>query len=421
MRDLFTEIVENIRRNKLRTCLTGFAVAWGIFMLIVLLGAGNGVLNSFNMGSSTISVNTMRVRGGYTSKAYGGFERFRRIELDEGDVTLTAGPLFKENVDEVAPSVSVSSSIVNGSKYSSCTVLGCYPERAEMEKLQLLHGRFINSLDMKERRKTIVISEDMAQRLLVGTDDVSVLVGEYLKVGSLMFRVVGIIKTDMTTNDSYVYAPYSAVRTIWEPGDKIADLIFTFHGLETEEENEEFEEYYTSVINLRHGAAPDDSRALWIQNRVRQNIQMQQGGKIIQTFLWIVGILTLLGGIVGVSNIMLITVKERTHEFGIRKALGAKPWSVTKLVISESVCITALFGYIGMVLGLGVCEILDKVMGQSTASVLGEEFTIFVNPTVGLDVAIESTLLLIVAGTLAGLFPALKAAKVRPIEALREE
>lgn len=421
MRDLFVEIYESIRRNKLRTCLTGFAVAWGIFMLIVLLGAGNGVLNAFTVGSSTLSTNTMSVSGGVTTKPYAGFQQGRMITLDESDIELTAGDYFSSYVDDVTATVSTSVTVNRGDKYSSCTIQGVSPERAEMEKIQVLHGRFINPNDMAEVRKVAVLPETLAERLVDDPADIPALVGTYIKVEDLVFKVVGVTDADMMTNSNSVYAPFPTVRGIWLPGEDISNLTFSFHGLETEEDNEEFEAGYQAAINLNHQAAPDDESAVWISNRVTQNMQMEKGRNILTTALWIVGLFTLLSGVVGVSNIMLITVKERTHEFGIRKAIGASPWSLTKLIIAESVSITAFFGYIGMVLGMFTCELLDKTLGQTSSTVLGTQVSIFVNPTVGLDVALEATLLLIIAGTIAGLFPARRAAKVRPIEALRAE
>ena len=198
------------------------------------------------------------------------------------------------------------------------------------------------------------------------------------------------------------------------------DLIaFTFNGLETEAENEAFELRLKKILNARHSAAPDDESAYYIWNQFTQNMQMNKGRSILNTGLWIVGLFTLLGGIVGVSNIMLITVKERTHEFGIRKAIGAGPWNITKLIIAESVAITAFFGYIGMVLGMIACIIMDQTIGQESMDMFGQ--SIRLNPTVGLSEAIKSTVLLVIAGTVAGLFPAVKAARVRPIEALRAD
>ena len=242
-----------------------------------------------------------------------------------------------------------------------------------------------------------------------------------IKAGDFSYRVVGITKADRMRGDNVVAAPFTTVKSIYGKGEEIDEITFTFHGLDSEKDNEAFEKQYKSLVNLRHRAAPDDERALWIWNRFTQNMQMNKAASILNIALWIIGIFTLLGGIVGVSNIMLITVKERTHEFGIRKAIGASPWDITKLILAESVTITAVFGYIGMSLGMLTCEILDKTLGQATVTIMDQQQAMLVNPTVGLDVAIEATLVLIIAGSLAGLFPARKASRVRPIEALRAE
>lgn len=423
MRDLFIEIIENIRRNKMRTCLTGFAVAWGIFMLIVLLGAGNGVLNAFDFGSSGIAVNSMSVQGGYTSQAYGGTRQWRTVAVDEKDKRTTGSELFSANVDLVSSFVYASATANYGDRYSNVSIRGLYPEYTEIYKTEVRYGRFINKLDVEERRKVAVIPEAVAERLLHPGTPVELMLGTNLKVGGYSFKIVGITKSDESDNSSYVFAPFSTVRTIWwsNNGDDLSQIVFTFHGLTTEEENEAFEQRYRRALNQNHGAAPDDQTAIRVSNRFIQNMQMEKGRGILLNFLWIVGIFTLLSGVVGVSNIMLITVKERTHEFGIRKAIGASPWSITKLIMTESVCITAFFGYVGMVLGMLTCELLDKTLGQATTTIQGHQMSIFRDPTVGLDVALQATLLLIIAGTIAGLFPARRAAKVRPIEALRAE
>ena len=422
MGDLFTEIWESIRRNKLRTCLTGFAVAWGIFMLIVLLGAGNGLLNSFNLAAGGISVNTMSVYGGYTGKAYDGLSEGRSIELNEGDAALTASPAFSKHIDEVLPVVRLYRSTVSRGRYHfTGMVEGTFPSRLEMEKIDILAGRFLNPYDISRNRKVIVLPQNRAEELVPEGTPVSRLVGQTITAGGTTFKVIGIIKSDRTRDDNRLYAPYTTVKLISGAGREIDQLDFSFHGLETEAQNEAFEQEYRAAINARHRAAPDDPSAIWISNHFTQSMQMNRGTRILTIGLWIIGLFTLLGGIVGVSNIMLITVKERTHEFGIRKAIGATPWSVTRLIIAESVAITAFFGYIGMVLGMLACGILDKAFGGRSIEVLDETITAFVDPTVGLDVALEATLVLIIAGTLAGLFPALKATKVKPIEALRAE
>ena len=400
MRDVFTEIWESVRRNKLRTCLTGFAVSWGIFMLIVLLGAGNGLMNAFLTGGEDIATNTMQIGGGRTSKPYDGLKEGRRISLEDGDVALTGSELFADHVDRVVSTVGTNVTVNYGKRYFAGYIEGNYPARLEMEKIEVRYGRFINDKDIRENRKVVVLSENQVETLLGGGSRDS-----GARFATLRFD----------------YAPYTTVKIIYGKGEEIDDLTFTFHGLDSEEANEAFEDQYRAAVNLRHRAAPDDRRAIWIWNRFTQNLQMNKGRRILSTALWLIGLLTLLGGIVGVSNIMLITVKERTHEFGIRKAIGASPWSIMKLILAESVSITAFFGYVGMLLGMIACMLLDKTVGQSTVSVMDEQIAMLVNPTVGLDVALGATVVLIVAGTLAGLFPARKASRVRPIEALRAE
>jgi len=421
MRDVFTEIWESVRRNKLRTSLTGFAVSWGIFMLIVLLGAGNGLQNAFFRGGDRFASNTMMIGAGRTSKPYDGLKEGRRTRLDENDIKLVAGDSFSEHVDQVIATVSTSGTASYGKKSLSVSIEGNYPERQDMEKIEMLAGRYINNNDIEAKRKVVVIPESTAESLLPDHTPAQELLGKHVKIGSFSYLVVGITKSDRMRGNNMVAAPFSTVKTIFNKGEELDDITFTFHGLDTEKANEEFEKDLRASVNLRHRAAPDDTRALWIWNRFTQDLQINTIGKIINVALWIIGLFTLLGGIVGVSNIMLITVKERTHEFGIRKAIGAKPWDITKLILAESVTITALFGYIGMFLGMVTCKLLDKTLGQSTVPIGEDQIAMLVNPTVGLDVAIEATIVLIVAGTLAGLFPARKAAKVRPIEALRAE
>ena len=421
MRDVFTEIWESVRRNKLRTTLTGFAVSWGIFMLIVLLGAGNGLMNSFMMGGSGFSTNSVSVGGGWTSKPYDGYRQGRRIKLDDGDIAATASEAFADHVEAVTATVGTSATVSLGKKSFSGYIDGQYPAIQEMSKIEIRAGRFLNDKDIAEKRKVVVLPENTAENLLENGQSAASLIGRNVKIGSLAFTVVGISKSDRMRNDNLLYAPFTTVKTVYGKGQEIGGITFSTKNLRTEADNEDFECRYKAVINQRHHAAPDDERAIWAWNRAHQDVQMQKGRGILSTALWIIGLFTLLGGIVGVSNIMLITVKERTHEFGIRKAIGASPWSITKLIIAESVSITAFFGYLGMFLGMLACTILDKTLGQATMAVGDEQIAMLVNPTVGLDTALEATLVLIIAGTIAGLFPARRAAQVRPIEALRSE
>ena len=419
MRDILTEIWSTARRNKLRTALTGFAVAWGIFMLIFLLGCGNGLINASLKNMNRFLDNSMTVGGGYTSKAHAGLQEGRRIELADRDIRSTSLE-FSDHVDGVGAQVEKSGVVIsNGENYMSGSLRGVYPNEAATSKIEMLYGRFINQTDMDIQRKSIVLDDAQARELC--PHDIKSLVGKYVNVGGLAFRVVGIYKGDKSRFRSHVYCPFTTLRTMYNLGDQVDDITFTFHGLETEKANEAFEERYRARLNSNHQAAPDDESAIWIWNHFTENMQMNKGIGIVRTALWIIGIFTLLSGIVGVSNIMLITVKERTREFGIRKAIGATPFSILRLIIIESVIITTFFGYIGMLGGIAANQYMDSTVGQMKVDSGLFEATMFVNPTVGLDVCIEATIVMVIAGTLAGLIPARKAAHTRPIEALRAE
>ncbi len=411
--ELLNEIWQTARRNKLRTGLTGFAVAWGIFMLIVLLGAGNGLINAQLQSSSRFLSNSMVVFGGWTSKPYKGLQEGRRISLQASDISTTESN-FSETIDEVGATYQTAAVIANGQEYISTNITGTYPNYPKINKIEMLQGRYINAIDQKERRKVLVLSNKQAKELQAR-------VGQHVKVGNLMFQVVGIYKAD-ESRQSDAYSSYSAIKSIFGANtDDAGNIQFTFHGLPTLEANEQFERSYRQRINANHQAHPEDESSIWLWNRYSNNLQMETGIGIIRTALWIVGLFTLLSGIVGVSNIMLITVKERTHEFGIRKAIGAKPWAILKLIITESVIITTFFGYIGMVLGIMANEYMDATIGHETIDTGLFKATMFVNPTVGLDVCIEATMVMVIAGTIAGLIPALKASRIRPIEALRAD
>ena len=417
MRDVLTEIWSTAKRNKLRTGLTGFAVAWGIFMLIVLLGAGNGLINAQIKQSGRFLANSMVVFGGETSKAFQGMKEGRSISLKDKDVNATQH-VFKQNVDDVgAQLLQWGVTISNGQQYINTTLIGVYPNHNKIDKVEMVQGRFINDIDLKEKRKVLVLSSKQQEELC---EHEASLVGKYVNVGSFAFRVVGIYK-DQENGQANAVTSYSVLKTIYGKGDDAGRIEFNFHGLETEQDNENFETAYRKRINANHMAAPDDESAIYLWNRYTQSMQMTKGIGIIRTALWIVGLFTLLSGIVGVSNIMLITVKERTREFGIRKAIGAKPWSILRLIIVESVIITTVFGYVGMLLGVFANEYMDATLGHNVIDTGLFRATMFVDPTVGLDVCIEATAVMIIAGTIAGLVPAMKAAKIRPIEALRAE
>lgn len=418
MRDIITEIWQTARRNKLRTTLTGFAVAWGIFMIIVLLGAGNGLINATMKMSGDFLTNSMEAYGGQTSKAYNGLSEGRYIQLNKRDLDATDSE-FKNHIDEVGACYYYSSTVTHGEQYMSMQIAGVYPVHTKITKIHLICGRFINDIDQNEKRKVLVLSDRQAKEL--EPKDYKTLLGKYVKVGNTSFKVVGIYKSS-GEGESNAYSSYSAIKSIYGANTpSLGNIEFTFHGLTTEEANEAFEKDYRRRLNANHQAHPDDERAVWLWNNYTQSMQMEQGIAIIHTFLWVIGLFTLLSGIVGVSNIMLITVKERTHEFGIRKAIGAKPWSILKLIVIESVIITTFFGYIGMLLGVFANEYMDATLGHEVTDLGVEKITLFVNPTVGLDVCFEATMVMVIAGTIAGLIPAYKASRIRPIEALRAD
>lgn len=420
MRDIFIEILTTIKHNRLRTALTGFSVAWGIFILIVLLGAGNGLINATMGNSSRYLSTSMVVSGGATSKAYDGLGEGRDVQLNDKDFNITSKG-FPNNVKSVGAELSQEGeTLVNGSYYTTGVKLsGVYPNDVEINKRTMICGRFINELDLTERRKSIVISSDMAKELLPQSP--LSLNGQMIRTTTLAFRVVGIYESQKNSMGNEAFIPFTTFRAIYNKGDKTGNIVFSFSNLNSEAENEAFESDYRARINRQHRAAPDDENAIWIWNRFTQALSMNTATGLLRTALWVIGILTLISGIVGVSNIMLITVRERTHEFGIRKAIGAKPWSILRLIIIESIVITTFFGYIGMVLGIAANLYMDATIGQETIDNGLFAIQMFTNPTVGIDVCVKATLLMIVAGTLAGMVPARKAAKIRPIEALRAE
>ena len=420
MRDIFNEIWTTIKHNRLRTVLTGFSVAWGIFILIVLLGAGNGLINAMTGNNQRFLSNSMVVFGGETSKAYDGLGEGRTVELNDKDLNATRHG-FTDNIETVGAELDKSGqTLAYRDNYTTgVNVSGVYPNDVDINKRTMLRGRFVNDIDIDERRKSIVISSNMADELMPASP--LELMGNTIKVANLAFTVVGIYESDKSTMGNDAFIPFSTFRSVYSSGYKVGNIVFSFRNLKSEEENEAFENAYRARLNMLHQAAPDDDNSIWIWNRFTHNLQMNTATDIIRTALWIIGLLTLISGIVGVSNIMLITVKERTHEFGIRKAIGAKPWSILRLIIVESVAIPTFFGYVGMLLGIAANQYMDATVGQTKVDNGLFAAQIFVDPTVGIGICVQATVLMVVAGTLAGLIPARKAAKIRPIEALRAE
>ena len=423
--DDFREIWSTMKKNRLRTFLTGFSVAWGIFMLIVLLGAGNGLGNGIAYNFRYMAANTVTCWSRYTTLPFGGFQPNRRIRFSEDDV-IAIKPEHPE-VRLISPVNYRSDTLAFNGEFMTADVNAVYPDLASIIYIPVLsgQGRFINETDLKELRKVIVISPRMAEVLF--RDSIRPQ-GQYVKLGNLMFQVVGVYRDDNMDSNAPAYIPFTTGRALYDSGTQDVDRIrFTLAGVDTEKASEAFEARFRERMARRHRFDPADRNAIGMWNTGNEFRMWQGMTNGIALFIWIVGIGTLTAGIVGVSNIMLITVRERTKEFGIRKAIGAKPSSILRLIIVESVLVTALFGYVGMVTGIGLTELINYGMEMAEAASgggggrPGENTSVFRNPTVNMSIALSATALLIVAGVLAGYFPARKAVKIPAIEAIRTE
>lgn len=417
--DNFREIWSTIRKNKLRTFLTGFSVAWGIFMLIVLLGAGNGMKNGIMANFRNYSLNRVDTWPRYTSKPYKGMQPNRRIEYKDED--FIAIPRENPEVGLITAVIYRSDTLSFGDEYNAYSLNGVHPAKAVIDNIEMIagNGRFINDIDVRERRKVIVISPRMKEVLFKGKDPL----GRYVNAGSVAYQVIGIYKAEDNDNNAPAYIPFSTAQMLYKGGYGLDEIVFTIDGISTQEEFDAFEKRFRSQMGARHRFDPEDLRAIGIWSTLEDFIMLNGMLNGITLFIWIIGIGTLTAGIVGVSNIMLITVRERTKEFGIRKAIGATPLSILKLIIIESILITAVFGYLGMVLGIGLTEGINSLMEMMNTGkdMAQDDMSIFLNPTVNLRVALSATALIIGAGVLAGYFPARKAIKITAIEAMRNE
>ena len=412
MISLLYEILNTIRRNKMRTFLTGFAVAWGIFMLIVLLGSGNGLKNGFSSNWGSRLINVVQIWGGRTNIPYAGFQSGRWINLDDRDLRFTATD-FPGEVNFVVGNLRVGTrNISYGTEYISSRITGVSPKFMIIEGLKIDKGRFVNDLDVREKRKTVVISRRTSEVLFKQGSAI----GRHVNMDGIIYTVVGVYYIDDRQDVTDSYISLSTAQIIYNKGIRVSNLAFTLdESIDSEETNTDFTNRYKARFARLHQIAPTDN-AIWYWNRFENYLQVTTVSNFINMAVWIIGIFTLISGIVGVSNIMLITVRERTREFGIRKAIGASPGKILRLVVTESIIITAVFGYAGLVCGVGVTELLGNIFKGSNGG--SNSMNVFVNPTVDLNVAIQATVLLIIAGTLAGFFPALKAVRIKTIEAL---
>lgn len=421
--DSFREIWSTIKKNKLRTFLTGFSVSWGIFMLIVLLGAGNGLRNGVMYNFRNMAMNKVSVWTRYTTKPWKGMPSNRSVSFKETDIDAIrkAHP----EIDLCSPRVSYNDTLYVGEEYITGYLEAVHPDHARINYVNVNagNGRFLNDLDMRERRKVIVLSPRMAEVLFRDKSAV----GQYVKAGNIMLQVIGIYNDDDKSNNAPAYIPFTTGQILYNRGYGFGSLTFTLKGVVSEKENEAFENRFRATLARLHQFDPDDRNAIGMWNTANEFRMTNNIMNGIALFIWVVGIGTLMAGIVGVSNIMLITVRERTREFGIRKAIGAKPSSILQLIITESILVTAAFGYVGMITGIGLTELINYGMemaqaGQSPGGQNpGDNMSIFRDPTVSLGISLAATALIILAGVLAGYFPARKAVKINAIEAMRAE
>ncbi len=412
MFDSWLEIFDTIRKNKLRTFLTAFSVAWGIFMLIMLLGFGNGLQNGVRDEFEKDAVNSIWVNGGKTSIAYAGMSPGRRIyftnedyELVKNSVTGVEHVTTRNNMWEV-------SNITYKNETSSFSVMSCHPGYRYLENLEITGGRFLNDDDVRESKKVAVLGNLVVEQLFKEQNPI----GEYILIGKVPFLVIGTFKDKGGDWDQRrMYIPISTGQKVFSQINQVQQISMTTLTLDVEAAKTK-EDFIRRLLAERHSVSPDDIAAIRVHNSMEEFIKYTNLFRNIRIFVWGVGILTIIAGIVGVGNIMTISVRERTKEFGIRKAIGATPFSIVSMIMKESVLITLVSGYLGLVAGIGLLELINY-----GASRFQMEMGFFRNPEVDFSTAIIATVILIFAGSLAGLIPAVKAALIKPVSAIREE
>jgi putative ABC transport system permease protein len=406
--DTWQEILDTVRKNKLRTALTGFSVAWGILILVVLQGSGQGLAHGVEYGFRDDAVNSIWMRSGQTSVPYKGLRPGRNVQFTNQDYELVRHGV--RGVEHLTARFFIRGNltVVYGKETSSFDVRSVHPDHQFLEKTIMVEGRFLNELDMNEFRKVAVIGVRVKDQLFHGKPAL----GTYIKVNGVPFQVVGVFTDEGGEGEQEkIYLPISTAQRTFNGANRVGMMMMTV-GDAGVDESEAIAKDLKARMAARHDFDPADARAIYVNNGVvsfQRFVDMMKG---IRGFVWVVGIGTLLAGVVGVSNIMLIAVKERTREIGIRKAIGATPASVLGLVLQEAVLITGVAGYVGLVAGVGILEAMSH-------GLKGSDF--FRHPEVDFSVAVSATLLLILAGAVAGFFPARRAAAIRPIEALREE
>ena len=408
-----------MKENKLRTFLTGFAVAWGIFMLIILLGSGNGLKNGVTSNFNDRASNTMMLWGGRTTMPYKGLKAYRSIKL-----TNELLPYLKNHfteIDKISGQVDRSSTVSFGTENGSYQIYGVQPDYQIISNMTFAtgNGRFLNDKDLELDRKVIVLSRKVAKSLFKEVNPV----GKWVKMDGLTFQVIGVDMKISNDNEAKCYIPMKTAQKLYTLGNEVNNISFSVRGLVTKEENDDFGQKVREALGRELIINPDDLNTIGLWNQASDYVQTMGIFSTLDLFVMFIGICTLIAGIVGVGNIMVITVKERTREFGIRKALGATPGSILNSILLESIVITSLFGYLGMMFGIGLLELINfAINSNQKAAADGERsISIFMNPTVDLNIIFVATIILILAGLIAGYIPARKAVRIKPIEAMRAE
>ncbi|PKP11319.1 MAG: ABC transporter permease [Bacteroidetes bacterium HGW-Bacteroidetes-4] len=419
--DKWQEIFATLQKNKLRTFLTSFSVAWGILLLIILLGSGKGLQNAVMQNFESNAKNAVWIWPGRTSMEYKGLSRDREIRFTNKDFEIIRDQIA--GIDNISPQFNIwgGTRVTYNNEFGNFTVQCVLPEHQPIEGSKVLQGRYLNKIDIQQRRKVVVIGEEVFKALFKGEDPI----GKFIKVNNISFKVIGVYSDGNGWQNRRVVMPFTAAQQIFNGGVNVSSLGLTT-GDATPEESKIIEDKIRQKLASIHTVNPEDKSAIGIRNTLTEFSQTQKVFLGIRMFIWFIGIGTLIAGIVGVSNIMLIVVKERTREIGVRKALGATPASILGLIISEAVFITTLAGYVGMVIGVAIMEGVDFVMDQSIANAqqttdAAGQIVLFLNPNADIGIAVGATILLVVCGALAGMIPALKAARIKPIESLRYE
>jgi len=408
--DGLQELLLDVGRHPLRSALTALSVAWGTFMLVVLLGLGNGLQNSVRWQFRDDATNSIWVYGGETSIAHMGHPVGRSIDFEEADIDRVRPLPGVERLTGRFYPPGRQATLAVGDRAAAFGVRSVHPDHRYLENTEMVAGRFLHDLDLDDKRKVIVIGREVASFLFRGLPDARIL-GRWLQLAGTPFRVVGIFEDAGGEGEmTQVYVPITTARTVFRGGDRVHQLMFTV-GDASVEDSERLTELVTRQIATAHQVHPDDRKAFRVRNNVEQFEQLRSVFDMLTLFTWVVGIGTVLAGAVGVGNIMLVSVQERTAEIGLRKAMGATPGSLVWGIVREAVLLTAVAGYGGVVLGVGVLELVARTLPDNDY---------LRDPQPDLQVAVVATVLLVVAGVSAGFVPAWRAATVDPIVALRD-